>query len=880
MSLNNMRVTAAVVLAAVLVGAGVPVSMRLLGADSAPVRSPATATAGAVTSPTVELIQRLRSEFDGSLPKDLRFGSLQIIGDYLYAAGAGAIHYFKRDPQTGKLSYVGAVPWITEKGRIQSLCAVGGRLYANTPFEMEANWHGVVWYEIEPVTGKPVEKGRATCTNEKDHPVGTMLAAPDGKGIYVTIWSQAAANRLGGFNIAADGKPVYCNEAMGKGFGGNMRISPDGKHIYTIGSDHHIACFERQSNGEITHKKAFPLESVTPGPGGGYYWQEVNLAGMSPDGKWLYAVLFRNMDNHGELKDWYNDERRKSFFAIFKRDPATGDLTLQEAGSSHDSTREDFKLASYRGLNLIFLPGGGFIVNAVDVLQTFRCDPATGRLSDISDVVLGGKCDSYCDPGAPVAFDPPNGFLYGTGIWCHGGYEDYRPEMWAAKTGTAQVRGGGRLDILATTAAAADAKPGNDVDWPRWHGPNGDSKNPTKGIRKDWTGGLKKVWEVSGLSPSHSTWSEPVVQGNRLVVVGKHGYLDEVFCFDADKGGAPLWIAELEGGSGRDGWCGGPTPTPTISGDRVYLYQNAKYVCVSLTDGKVLWKKSCFSVGHGPGHPPLVWNDLVIFPNIFDEKKDKRYHLAAMNKDTGELVWTYEDNSKRSGTTYLGPVTMQLNGKEQIVYTADRYACGLEPRTGKALWEHVLEPPQDSYGRVMSDPASDGSTLVVALAVGTRENDVQVHDCALQIENGKARQLWMAEHAPGWSTPVIMGGYLYAFNANGLYSDGNSDFRCVDMKTGRTKWVEKKTGCGSIVEVDGCLLCLTYTGDLWLLEPSPDGFKKITEWKGAIPPRPWWSMGGLDLKHPAPCWTVPTIARDKIYLRASDTLTCYDLMSK
>ena len=79
-----------------------------------------------------------------------------------------------------------------------------------------------------------------------------------------------------------------------------------------------------------------------------------------------------------------------------------------------------------------------------------------------------------------------------------------------------------------------------------------------------------------------------------------------------------------------------------------------------------------------------------------------------------------------------------------------------------------------------------------------------------------------------------------------------------------------------MLEVDGCLLCLTYTGDLWLLAPSPDGFKKVTEWKGAIKQEPWWTSNGG--KGPAPCWTIPVIARGKLYLRYSNTLTCYDLM--
>jgi hypothetical protein len=38
-------------------------------------------------------------------------------------------------------------------------------------------------------------------------------------------------------------------------------------------------------------------------------------------------------------------------------------------------------------------------------------------------------------------------------------------------------------------------------DWPHWRGPNGDLKSPLRGIRKDWTGGLRKVFEITDLCP-------------------------------------------------------------------------------------------------------------------------------------------------------------------------------------------------------------------------------------------------------------------------------------------------------------------------------------------------------------------------------------------
>jgi hypothetical protein len=49
-------------------------------------------------------------------------------------------------------------------------------------------------------------------------------------------------------------------------------------------------------------------------------------------------------------------------------------------------------------------------------------------------------------------------------------------------------------------------------DWPCWRGPNRDGKSPVIGIKKDWSDGLTKLWEVNFLCQGdrNVTWSAPV----------------------------------------------------------------------------------------------------------------------------------------------------------------------------------------------------------------------------------------------------------------------------------------------------------------------------------------------------------------------------------
>jgi hypothetical protein len=142
------------------------------------------------------------------------------------------------------------------------------------------------------------------------------------------------------------------------------------------------------------------------------------------------------------------------------------------------------------------------------------------------------------------------------------------------------------------------------------------------------------------------------------------------------------------------------------------------------------------------------------------------------------------------------------------------------------------------------------------------------------------------------SDPIPLDGCFYEFVEGDGRQQPRGSLVCADATTGEVKWAEKM-GYGSMVYVDGCLLCLTYGGDLVLVEPHPEGFKKLAEMKSAVTCDQWQNNRAARLNDPkwknavgdqpngygiAPCWASPSVARGKVYLHYSDRLTCYDLM--
>jgi len=830
--------------------------------EPAKVGSAPDSPAGSV--PVAEVTQLLLPGKDG-VAGDFRPNCLQVIGDYLYASNegnGGAIHYLKRDSKAGRLTYSGTVP-SPNKNLPAEIYAAGGRLYA---YAHTCGDNKIVRYDIDAQSGMPVEKGSTDVTRNDGagHPInatwsGMAVASLDQKNLYVT-----ADNVILWYKLDADGGLVKSGELAGKGIGWLLAIAPDGRHLYGFNDDPvpAIACIECKPSGELAAKSVTLLDPK---------WKVTHSQGLelepsisfTPDGKGLYL-------------GYWNSLVAPSYLAIFRRDPESGQLTMQASGCGNDP---DFKLANLRGLKLVFLPDGlsGFACSrSGTLLRSFRRDAATGRLDSITDFP---EWDRRKLETAPVVFDAKNNLLIGA---CNN--NDYtRPyALWAARTAAAPFKP--YASIKATvTGGEAVAGPAAAADWPCFRGPTHDLKSPLKGIRKDWTGGLKKIWEVEGLSPGTGTYSVPVIAGDKLVISGRKGHVDEFFCFDADKGGLPLWVAEIEGKlGGHSTWGGGPHSTPAIDGDKVYV-ANLQGVgaCLSMADGRVLWRKIVGGQYEQYTCSPLVVGDLAIFGGGTPEHKKQLY---AYKKDTGEQVWTAGEEANSCSS----PVLLKLAGRDQIVHGDIRRFFGVDPLTGKQIWEY-------------SNKQMAGARENAPMATLAIEGDI-VYPCfgpcpTLQIENGAAREVWSGfkrgkeQYGGGMSDPVILDGYIYQLTADGLMDQANTGWLvCADARTGEVKWAEK-TFAGSMLLVDGCLLCLNYQGDLVLVEPHPEGFKKLAEVKGIIAREAWPDGKIKKLNDPgetrpaeklcygfAPCWAAPAVARGKVYLRYSDRLACYDLM--
>jgi outer membrane protein assembly factor BamB len=408
----------------------------------------------------------------------------------------------------------------------------------------------------------------------------------------------------------------------------------------------------------------------------------------------------------------------------------------------------------------------------------------------------------------------------------------------------------GKKDAIPSVTGKIPPVTKGGADWPNWRGVKFDGKSLTTGITRDWSNGLKKLWQVDYLCQGNSsaTWSTPVVQGNRLIIMGRNESSDYVFCLDTENGSL-IWKGSYqthaESSHGE-----GPRATPFIDNGRVYTFgRSGDLACWNLEDGKMFWKQSVKDLGGkepdwGYSTTPLVYDNKVIVQG------GGKAMIVAYDKITGNVIWKSMEGD--AGYAAAIPVVVE-NDTELLVYHGKGLSL-INPVDGKEFWR---APWETNY-------CVNASTPVV-------ENDIVFHSSgygmgaeALKITKSGYKVLWKSDVIAAQHTdPILLNGNLYCYSGESSRKKGQ--FKCVEMATGKELWSTDQLSQGTTTYVDGHLICFDISGNLYLVKPDPASFRKAGEIKAAI----------KGVKNPS--WTAPVVANGMLYLRHLQHLVCYKL---
>jgi hypothetical protein len=123
-------------------------------------------------------------------------------------------------------------------------------------------------------------------------------------------------------------------------------------------------------------------------------------------------------------------------------------------------------------------------------------------------------------------------------------------------------------------------------DWPQWRGPNRDGRSPERGLLKDWpSGGPRLMWRATGAGAGYSSFA---VAGGRLFTLGARGDREYVIAYDVSSG-KQVWATAHGRRFGNDRG-DGPRSTPTVEGNRVYVFGASGDLSVlDAASGKIVW---------------------------------------------------------------------------------------------------------------------------------------------------------------------------------------------------------------------------------------------------------------------------------------------------
>ena len=385
------------------------------------------------------------------------------------------------------------------------------------------------------------------------------------------------------------------------------------------------------------------------------------------------------------------------------------------------------------------------------------------------------------------------------------------------------------LSSLVTSGAIlAEPDPGTRHDWPVWSGPDRNLTSLGNGIFDRDHLGLEKIWS----RPLGSAYSGISIVGDRVVTGFSDGESDFLVSLDAASGEEQWRYRISDAYKGHDGSDDGPIATPMIADGVVYgLGAWGHLFALSLADGHEIWAQQVVETlgarkpAWGFTTTPTVVGDVL----VVETGGNAGRAISAFDRRTGQLRWSTGDDT----VGYQSPLAYEVAGEPRILAVTNRNLVGLEPATGKVLWQHQhAGGGQDGFSQPV--PVGDGGVLLTYWPGAA----------LYRLEQDGVEEVWRSKALRGtYATPVPYQGYLYGFSGRFL--------TCVDAATGETVWKSRPPGGGHLVLVDGHLVILAPSGELVVAEATPEGYREKAR------------VQALDRGY----YTRPSFAGGRVYLR-------------
>lgn len=378
-----------------------------------------------------------------------------------------------------------------------------------------------------------------------------------------------------------------------------------------------------------------------------------------------------------------------------------------------------------------------------------------------------------------------------------------------------------------------------------------------KNLLKEWPeGGPQKLWVVNDAGKGNSS---ALVSDGFIYTAGltEDEQSEQITCYKLD--GTKVY--QVTYGHAWTKSFQETRSTPIIDDDRLYMVSGmGELVCLNRADGKILWtvdywkKYTITPNDQGICEQPLIDGNRIIVTTC-----GKEICMAAFDKLTGEVVWEtlgFGDNA-----TYVASCMIEWNGKRQIVSGTEMHIFGVDPETGKMVWnDSQWTPPLETkkwQNAMINTPVFYKGKLLVSLG--------DAHGCTLyQMADdlSSVSLLWKNEEIDMYMGGMIeLDGIVY-----GSTGDKNK-WAAIELETGKVLYHEAWAGGkarGALIVADGMFYMFDERrGTIGLARINPAKLDvvsefRITDGSGA-------------------CFSHPTIFDGVLYVRRGSALIAYNI---
>ena len=374
--------------------------------------------------------------------------------------------------------------------------------------------------------------------------------------------------------------------------------------------------------------------------------------------------------------------------------------------------------------------------------------------------------------------------------------------------------------LSVTTAVAAD--------WPWIYGPRRDNTSDQKGLLRTWPKeGPKVLWTA----PVGIGFGGPAVSDGKVYLLDRDEAVGDTLRVLDLATGKQLWTFSYAA-PGAFMFAGSRT-TPTLDGELVYTSGPlGDLYAINTKTQKPVWHKNIWKDFGGGEYPrwAVVQNPLIYGGLLIVAPQTSQAGVVAYDKLTGELKWK---SAALSGTAgYVSPSIIKIGGEDHLVMITaaegrGRNAKGgsvngLDPRSGKVLWTYtnwqciipVPQPVDAGDGRLLITGGYGAGTAMIKV----QKKGEATYEVAELFKN--------PDFGAHTQPPILFGDHFYSHYTINERSDG---FVAMSID-GTIKWKTDQQPAfvrGGSILADGLLLTTDGDTKLYLVEPTPSGFKPL-----------------------------------------------------